>query len=87
MPDATSDELLTDLARAAGALLLSTLMAVMSYQLIRGSLLDERERTAARAAYYNAAIVNTGIAGADPDIDSAQPSRFRGDCKQVRSGG
>jgi signal transduction histidine kinase len=53
---------------AAGALILSTLMAVVSYQMIRGSLLQERERTATRAAYYNAAVVGAGVSGADPDI-------------------
>jgi len=53
---------------AAGALILTASMALMSYQLIRTSLLEERERTAVRAAYFNATVVRAGLATSDPDI-------------------
>nr|WP_296076491.1 HAMP domain-containing sensor histidine kinase [uncultured Actinoplanes sp.] len=53
---------------AAGALCLATVMAALSYQITRHSLLGEREDTAVRAAYYDAAIVRTGIRTAQPDI-------------------
>ncbi|MET8066199.1 two-component sensor histidine kinase, partial [Micromonospora sp. NPDC005313] len=46
-------------AFAVGALLLSALMALFSYDLTRRSLLDERERAAVRAAYYDAAVVRS----------------------------
>ncbi|WP_213453501.1 sensor histidine kinase [Rhizomonospora bruguierae] len=52
----------------AGALALSAGMAVTSYELIRRSLLSERERGAVRSAYYNATIVNGGLVGAEPDV-------------------
>ncbi|HET6532624.1 MAG TPA: HAMP domain-containing sensor histidine kinase [Actinoplanes sp.] len=51
-----------------GALLLSASMAVVSYQLIRTSLLDERERASVRAAYFNATVVRSGLSAADPDV-------------------
>ncbi|MDG4824933.1 HAMP domain-containing sensor histidine kinase [Asanoa sp. WMMD1127] len=53
---------------AAGALLLSACLALASYELIRTSLIQERERTAVRAAYFNATIVNSGISGDQPDL-------------------
>jgi signal transduction histidine kinase len=53
---------------AAGAFLLAASMALVSYQLIRESLLDERERAAVRAAYFNASIVHAGLAGSPSDI-------------------
>jgi two-component system sensor histidine kinase MtrB len=56
---------------AAGALALSASMALVSYQVLRGSLLDERERTAVRTAYYDAAVVNAGLGGDTPDIVEA----------------
>ncbi|WP_067510491.1 cell wall metabolism sensor histidine kinase WalK [Actinoplanes sp. TFC3] len=46
---------------AAGALALSATLALVSFQVIRQSLLSERERTAVRAAYYDAAIVWSGL--------------------------
>jgi len=52
---------------AIGALVLSTAIAALSYQFIRGTLLGERERTATRTAFYDAAIVNARIGGTDPD--------------------
>ncbi|MFJ6194683.1 sensor histidine kinase [Micromonospora sp. NPDC092111] len=55
-------------AFAVGALLLSALMALISYELVRRSLLDERERTALRAAYFDAAVVRTGLDTEVPDV-------------------
>ncbi|GAA0805664.1 sensor histidine kinase [Spirilliplanes yamanashiensis] len=56
----------------AGALGLSAVMALVSYQITRQSLLAEREATAVRAAYYDAAIVREGVgAGARPENISA----------------
>jgi signal transduction histidine kinase len=52
---------------AVGALVLSASMALVSYQLIRTSLLDERERTAVRAAYFNATVVGAGLGDDDTD--------------------
>ncbi|MFI5937729.1 sensor histidine kinase [Actinoplanes sp. NPDC051494] len=54
---------------AAGALALSATMALVSFQVVRQSLLDERERTAVRAAYYDAAIVRSGLSNQNtPDV-------------------
>ncbi|MEU8072745.1 HAMP domain-containing sensor histidine kinase [Micromonospora sp. NPDC049151] len=55
-------------AFAVGALLLSALMALFSYDLTRRSLLDERERAAVRAAYYDAAVVRSGLDTGTPDV-------------------
>ncbi|MEV4490647.1 HAMP domain-containing sensor histidine kinase [Micromonospora coxensis] len=55
-------------AFAVGALLLSALMALVSYELVRRSLLAERERTAVRAAYFDAAVVRTGLDTDRPDV-------------------
>jgi signal transduction histidine kinase len=46
---------------AIGALVLSTSMAVLSYQFIRGKLLDERERTASRIVFYDANVVKAQL--------------------------
>lgn len=53
---------------AAGALALSTSIALASYHLTRSSLLTERERTAVRAAYFDATVVQSGLAGDQPNI-------------------
>jgi two-component system sensor histidine kinase MtrB len=53
---------------AAGALALSALMALVSYQFTRQSLLAERERTNVRAAVYDAAVVQAGLGVPRPDI-------------------
>jgi signal transduction histidine kinase len=55
-------------AFAVGALLLSGSVAFVSYELTRRTLFDERERTAVRATYFDAAIVHAGLAGPDPDV-------------------
>lgn len=48
---------------AIGALGVATSLAVGTYELTRHSLLRERERTAVRAAYFDAAVVRQGISG------------------------
>ncbi|MGC1215754.1 MAG: HAMP domain-containing sensor histidine kinase, partial [Micromonospora sp.] len=55
-------------AFAVGASLLAATMAFFSYDLTRRSLLDERERTAVRAAYFDSAVVRTGLDTDDPDV-------------------
>jgi two-component system sensor histidine kinase MtrB len=56
-------------AFAFGALILSACISLLSYESTRRTLFAERERTAVRATYYDAAVVNAGIAGAaDPDL-------------------
>ncbi|MEU8663038.1 two-component sensor histidine kinase, partial [Actinoplanes philippinensis] len=55
-------------AFALGALILSACISLLSYESTRRTLFAERERTAVRATYYDAAVVNAGIAGADPDV-------------------
>ena len=51
---------------AAGALVVSASMAVLSYQLTRSSLLSGRERTAARAAYVDASVVRAALTAESP---------------------
>ncbi|GGM64291.1 two-component sensor histidine kinase [Micromonospora sonchi] len=58
-------------AFAVGALLLSASMALVSYELTRRTLLDERERTVLRAAYYDAAVVRAGLDVENPDAAEA----------------
>ncbi len=53
---------------AVGAALLASSMALISYDLTRRTLLDERERTAVRAAYFDAAVVTTGLDTDRPDV-------------------
>ena len=53
---------------ALGALGLSMALAGATYELTRTSLLDERERSAVRAAYLDAALINQGLGGAEPDL-------------------
>ncbi|MFE9914233.1 sensor histidine kinase [Micromonospora sp. NPDC005553] len=55
-------------AFAVGALLLSASMALISYELTRRSLLDDRERIALRAAYFDAAVVHAGLDTDTPDV-------------------
>jgi signal transduction histidine kinase len=51
---------------ATSALVLSAAMALLSYQLTRGSLLAERERTATRTTYFDATVVQAGRHGGGP---------------------
>ncbi|MDG4831728.1 HAMP domain-containing sensor histidine kinase [Solwaraspora sp. WMMD1047] len=55
-------------AFAVGALLLSACVALISYELVRSTLLSERERTAVRATYFDAAVVDAGLAGSDSEV-------------------
>lgn len=55
-------------AFAIGALLLSVCISLVSYESTRNTLVAERERTAVRATYYDAAVVNAGISGPYPDV-------------------
>ena len=53
---------------ALGALLLSASLALASYEFTRQSLLAERERTAVRAAYFDAAVVQSGLRADQPQV-------------------
>lgn len=55
-------------AFAIGALLLSACVTLISYELVRRTLFSERERTAVRATYFDAAAVNAGLAGRSPRV-------------------
>ncbi|WP_306206346.1 sensor histidine kinase [Actinoplanes sp. RD1] len=55
-------------AFAVGALALSACVTLVSYELTRRTLAQERESTAVRAAYFDAAVVDSGLAGSDPDV-------------------
>ncbi|MEU8238329.1 HAMP domain-containing sensor histidine kinase [Actinoplanes missouriensis] len=55
-------------AFALGALLLSFCISLVSYESTRNTLFAERERTAVRATYYDAAVVNAGLGVRDPDV-------------------
>jgi two-component system sensor histidine kinase MtrB len=69
---------------AAGALTLSALMALVSYQITRHSLLSEREGTAVRAAYYDAAVVRAGVGSADqPDLAGVLGSLDTGESRRA----
>jgi two-component system, OmpR family, sensor histidine kinase MtrB len=69
---------------AAGAFILSATMASASYQVARRSLLAERENTALRAAYYDAAVVRTGIAATtSPDIAAVLRSLDTGEARRA----
>jgi two-component system, OmpR family, sensor histidine kinase MtrB len=54
-----------------GALVLSASFAGLAYELTRTSLLEERERTAIRAAYFDASVVRGGLGGAEPAVREA----------------
>ena len=56
---------------AIGALALSVVMALVSYQLTRTSLIEERERAAIRAAYFDAVAVQGGLSSDRSDIVEA----------------
>jgi signal transduction histidine kinase len=52
---------------AIGALVLSATIAAVSYQLIRITMLGERERTGERTAFANSVVVSARIGGPNPD--------------------
>jgi len=51
-------------AFALGALALSTVLSVVTYGLVRNSLVTERESSALSQAYANARVVRDGVAQA-----------------------
>ncbi|HVS67112.1 MAG TPA: HAMP domain-containing sensor histidine kinase [Mycobacteriales bacterium] len=51
-----------------GALLVSTLLASTTYFLSRRYLAREQEHTALRQAYFNAAVIRTGMQAQTPDV-------------------
>ena len=53
---------------ALGALAVSAAIAGTTYQLVRTSLLDERERAAVRAATLDGSLVRQGLSADEPDI-------------------
>ncbi|GAB7044693.1 HAMP domain-containing sensor histidine kinase [Catenuloplanes niger JCM 9533] len=55
-------------AFTTGAVLLSAAVALISYQLIRESLLEERERAAIRAAYFDATVVRAEVVSGRGDM-------------------
>jgi two-component system, OmpR family, sensor histidine kinase MtrB len=56
---------------AGGAALLTATLAMTTYELVRHNLLQERQRSAVRAAYFDAAIVQGGISSEDADVVAA----------------
>lgn len=55
-------------AFAVGALALSGTVTIVSYELTRRTLAQEHESTAVRAAYFDAAVVDAGLTGREPDV-------------------
>ncbi|MEO3748526.1 HAMP domain-containing sensor histidine kinase [Plantactinospora sp. B5E13] len=68
---------------AAGALLLSTTMALVSYQITRSSLLEDRERNAVRAAYLEAAVIRTRLGTDRPDVGETLRSLDTGQTRRT----
>jgi signal transduction histidine kinase len=68
---------------AAGALMLSAVMALVSYQLTRDRLLEERERTVVRAAMADAAVVGDGLRDADAEVADVLGTLDTGDYRRV----
>ncbi len=67
---------------ALGALALSASLAVLTYELTRSSLLDERESAAVRAAYLDASFIRTGLGGENPDIVAALQNLDTGEVRR-----
>ena len=55
---------------ALGALGVCTALGLVTYELTKRTLVAERERTAMRAAFFDAAAVQAGLTADDPDIVS-----------------
>ena len=74
---------------ALGALALSVALAGATYELVRTSLLQERERAAVRAATLDGALVRQGLSGDEPDISLVLRNLEAGDTRRplVRSNG
>jgi signal transduction histidine kinase len=75
---------------ALGALALSASLAGASYELVRNSLLDERERAAVRAASLGSILIRQGLSGnVDPDLGQFLRNTETGEGRRplVRSNG
>jgi two-component system, OmpR family, sensor histidine kinase MtrB len=68
---------------AAGALAISAVMAILSYDLTRRTLLAGRERSAVRVTYFDANVVRSGLATDDPDIVDVLRSLDTGSSRQA----
>jgi len=66
-------------------------MALLSYNLTAQSLLAGRERNAVRAAYFDATVVQTGLATDRPDVMEvlrpSTPARTGGSRSTAAAGG
>ena len=74
---------------ALGALAVSVALAGATYEIVRTSLLVERERAAVRAASLDGSLVRQGLASGDPDIALVLRNLDTGPSRRplVRSGG
>jgi two-component system, OmpR family, sensor histidine kinase MtrB len=68
---------------AAGALLLSASMALVSYQVTRGFLLEGRERASLRSAQFDARVVEEGLAAEPADIRALLASLATGNNRRA----
>ncbi len=74
----------TAVVTAAAALLVSTSMALLTFQLTRSYLTQQRDRLAARQAYLNARLLQDLLPGTDPaDIPQTMTSLTRGGGSRV----
>ena len=67
---------------ALGSLGVSTALAVATYSLTRSGLLDDRERTAVRAAYADAAAVQSGLTVSEASLVDVLRSLDTGSTRQ-----
>jgi signal transduction histidine kinase len=65
-----------------GAFVLSSGIAVAAYDLTRHSVLQERERTAVRAAFFDEAVAQQGLTGENPDVVEALRSLDTGQARR-----
>jgi hypothetical protein len=68
---------------AASALLLSASMALVSYQVTRGFLLEGRERASLRSAQFDARVVEEGLAAEPADIRALLASLATGNNRRA----
>lgn len=66
-----------------GALVLSATVAFASYTITEGNLIRNRERSALRTAYYDAAVANAGLSGEDPSVMQVLRSMDTGSTRHV----
>jgi signal transduction histidine kinase len=67
---------------AGGAAMLTTSLAVVTYEIVRHSVLQERQRSAVRAAYFDAAVIRSGLNSDDADIVTALRSLDSGQTRR-----